>query len=67
MSLNLGIKINGGLFENSIYPLLDNLNAVFEVWSFSEKKEDKDFCLLEPVLYDNSGNVMYEMRKNDPT
>jgi len=45
--------------------MLDNLNAIFEVWSFSEIKEANDFCLLETLLYDKNGQILKEIRKFD--
>jgi len=62
-SVFLGVSIDRGNTENHIHPLLDNLNGSFEIKPSLEIKENKDFCLLEPILYDKSGDVLYDMRK----
>jgi len=65
-SVFLGITIHRDHTQNNIYPWLDNLNASFEIRPSVEIKENKDFCRIQPRLYDESGNVLYEMRKSFP-
>jgi len=63
MSGLVGIRIDKGNQINSVFPVLEKLNGSFTVLpnSLSEKK---DYCLFEPRLRDENGNILFEMRKS---
>ena len=58
----LGIAISKGYAGNSIFPVIKKLNSSFSILP-SSLSITKDFCLIEPRLYDESGKILFEMRK----
>ena len=63
MSAYLGINIYKKKDRNNIYPKLQQLNSSFAVLSGSSIRTN-DLCRIEPLLYDEAGKLLLEMRKS---
>jgi len=58
----ISIRIDKGKDGSSIHPQLENLNASFSVLR-STLTSNKDFCSIDPRLYDENYRVIFELRK----
>jgi len=64
MSTFVGIRNDKGKDGSDIFPVLENFNGTFAI-NPSSLTENKDFCLMEPRLYDESGSIIFELRKSE--
>jgi len=64
MTSYVGIKIDKGKSGKDFFPKLEKLNGTYAVQPSSLSKT-KDFCFIEPRLYDQTGKILYEMCKFD--
>jgi len=62
MSGFLGIRIHKGKNGRGIFPQVEKLKGSFGVLS-SSVSVNKDFCLIEPQLYDETGRIMFKKCK----
>ena len=58
----IGIAINKGYDRSGVFPVIQKLNSSFSVLPTS-LSGTKDFCLIEPRLYDENGKILFEKCK----
>ena len=58
----MDIAINRGYDRSGVFPVIKKLNSSFSI-SPSSFSGTKDFCLIEPRLYDESGKILFDMCK----
>ena len=63
MSAYIGITMTQGKDGKNIYPRLQKLNSTFAVLTSSSLKK-YDVCHIEPLMYNEAGNLVFEMRKS---
>ena len=59
----MSFAINKGYDRNGVFPVIKTLNSSFSILP-SSLSGTKDFCLIEPRLYDENGKVLFEMCKS---
>jgi len=62
MSSFVGVRIDRGKDKRSINLVLEKLNGSFSVQP-SSLPGGNDFCLIDSQLYDETGEVLYKLRK----